>query len=64
MSSKINMENDWKKYDGLESIKMVHGFSLYLNPGCEYSRKRFIYRVAESNELDVLKDKNLYGFPC
>jgi len=19
-------ENDWKKYDGLESIKMVHGF--------------------------------------
>ena len=33
---------------------MAHGFSLSLLPNCEYSRKRFIYRVAEKNEIDWL----------
>jgi FkbM family methyltransferase len=43
---------------------MKHGFDLYLRPGCEYSRVRYIYRIAESIELDWLKSQKLQDFVC
>jgi len=45
---------DWKTYNGRTPVEMIHGFKLLLIPDCEYSRKRFIYRVAEKNEIDWL----------
>ena len=54
----------WENYDGSFPIAMKHGFDLYLRPGCEYSRKRYIYRIAESNELDFLKKQSLQEFVC
>jgi FkbM family methyltransferase len=54
----------WTTYDGSNSVMMRHGFELYLRPNCEYSQKRFNYRVAESNELDYLKSQNLEEFIC
>ncbi len=46
---------EWEDYRGEEALEMKHGFELYLRPGCEYSRVRYQYRIAESNELDWLK---------
>jgi len=64
----LNMKNkigsDWNIYDGSYPLKMKHGFDLYLRPGCEYSRKRFIYRVAESNELDYLENQSFEDAVC
>lgn len=57
-------EKDWDCYDGSYSLPMKHGFDLYLRPGCEYSRKRFVYRVAESNELDYLANWSFEDFVC
>lgn len=54
----------WENYDGSFPIAMNHGFDLYLRPGCEYSRKRYIYKIAESNELDFLKKQSLQDFVC
>lgn len=54
----------WESYDGSFPITMKHGFDLYLRPGCEYSRKRYIYKIAESNELDFLKKQSLQDFVC
>jgi len=53
------MGKEWADYDGSTPVEMVHGFSLYLRPHCEYSRKRFVYRVAERNELDWLQRQSL-----
>ncbi len=54
----------WKDYDGSYRIDMKHGFGLYLRPGCEYSKKRYIYKIAESNELDYLKTLQIQNFVC
>ena len=47
-------DSQWDDYQSNELISMKHGFDLYLRPKCEYSRKRFIYKIAESNEIDYL----------
>jgi FkbM family methyltransferase len=46
-------EMEWPIYDG-DPIEMRHGFSLRLRPKCEYSRRRFVYRIAEPQEIDFL----------
>ena len=56
------MSKEWTDYDGSTPVEMAHGFSLHLRPHCEYSMKRFVYRVAERNELDWLQRQNLKGF--
>ncbi len=61
---KSMMSEDWKQYDGSYAVRMKHGFDLFLRPACEYSRKRFIYKVAESNELDFLATKSFENFVC
>jgi hypothetical protein len=43
---------------------MKHGFDLFLRAGCEYSRKRFIYNIAEKNELNYLKTLELENSIC
>ena len=48
-------EVEWERYKGDKPIMMKHGFELFLRSNCEYSRKRFIYKIAESNEIDFLK---------
>jgi FkbM family methyltransferase len=60
----MDKETEWKMYDGKSSIPMVHGFELYLRPGCDYSKKRFLYNVAESNEIDFLKKVDFSGLNC
>lgn len=54
----------WQDYDGSYPVHMKHGFGLYLRPGCEYSRKRYIYKIAEANELDYLATLPLEDFVC
>ena len=39
---------------------MKHGFDLYLKPLCEYSKKRYIYQIAEANEIDFLLKNYLF----
>lgn len=46
----------WDSYSG-EQLEMRHGFMLELRPGCDYSRRRFVYRIAEPNEIDFLAKK-------
>jgi FkbM family methyltransferase len=46
-------ETEWSIYEG-DPIEMRHGFSLRLRPKCEYSRRRFVYRIAEPQEIDFL----------
>lgn len=55
---------DWEKYDELQPVKMQPGFKLYLRKKCEYSRKRFIYKIAEKNELDFLNQFDFSNFIC
>lgn len=62
--SQVHESVAWENYDGSFPIPMKHGFDLYLRPGCEYSRKRYIYKIAESNELDYLKTLPLQSFVC
>jgi hypothetical protein len=64
MNTHEHDNTSWKNYDGSYPIGMKHGFSLYLRPGCEYSRKRYIYKITESNELDYLKTQILHDFVC
>lgn len=45
---------DWNQYDESTAIPMKPGFELFLRKNCEYSRKRFIYKIAETKELDFL----------
>lgn len=59
MTREQRMSKEWADYDGSAPVEMVHGFSLYLRPHCEYSRKRFVYRVAEQDDLDWLQLQNL-----
>ena len=47
----------WKLYEEDISVKMDAGFSLFLRPKCEYSRKRFLYRKAEVYDLDFLVNR-------
>ena len=47
---------EWLRYDG-QPVQMRHGFSLYLRPNCEYSRRRYVYRIAEAVEIDFLDQK-------
>ena len=44
-------EADWLGYSG-GPVRMRHGFELRLRPGCSYSKKRFVYRVAEAAEIE------------
>lgn len=53
-------EVEWERYKGDKPIMMKHGFELFLRSNCEYSRKRFIYKIAESNEIDFLKKNWCY----
>jgi FkbM family methyltransferase len=53
-------EQDWENYDEQISINMKHGFDLYLKPLCEYSKKRYIYQIAEANEIDFLLKNYLF----
>lgn len=46
-------EAEWPIYEG-DPIEMRHGFSLRLRPNCEYSRRRFVYRIAEPQEIHFL----------
>ena len=55
---------EWGEYDGSFSVEMKVGFDLFLRPKCEYSRKRFLYRTAESNELDLLVNKSFENLIC
>lgn len=59
-----DLEADWGVYDGSYSVAMSHGFDLFLLPGCEYSKKRFFYRVAEKNELDFLDSFDFNDYIC
>ena len=43
-------EGQWKDYRG-DPVDMETGAKLVLNPACEYSRKRFVYRKAEVPEI-------------
>ncbi|MES3037950.1 MAG: FkbM family methyltransferase [Bdellovibrionota bacterium] len=54
----------WEKYDGSYPIKMAPGFNLFLKPGCQYSEKRFLYKVAEENEIDFLKNEDFENNVC
>lgn len=56
--------SDWAQYDESNSVKMSSGFRLYLRKGCEYSRKRFIYKVAEKKELDFLTQFDFSELTC
>lgn len=58
------IKNDWASYDGSYALRMKHGFDLYLRPGCEYSRARFMYRITEANELDYLETQSFEGAVC
>ena len=49
----------YEDYDGKQPIRMDHGFDLILNKNCEYSKRRFYYRIAERQELDFLLPKRL-----
>lgn len=55
---------DWEQYNEHKAIKMQPGFELYLRKNCEYSRKRFVYRIAEKNELVFLDRFNFSDFVC
>ena len=57
-----NLELEWQNYQGDKSIMMKHGFELFLRPKCEYSRKRFIYKIAESNEINYLIQNWSYAY--
>jgi FkbM family methyltransferase len=64
MDSKEGSKNNWDNYDGSLAIKMHHGFSLYLRPKCNYSKKRFLYKIAESDEFSYLSKLNMQNFVC
>ena len=64
MDSKNSLEKNWDNYDGSLPIKMHHGFSLYLRPKCDYSKKRFLYKIAETNEFSYLSELNMQNFVC
>ena len=55
---------DWQQYDETTAIEMNPGFLLYLRANCEYSRKRFLYKIAEKNELDFLDQFDFSNFVC
>jgi FkbM family methyltransferase len=46
-------EAQWPSYAG-EKIEMRHGFALELRANCDYSRRRFVYRIAEHHEINFL----------
>ncbi len=46
----------WQSYAG-QKIEMRHGFSLELRANCDYSKRRFVYRIAEPHEIDFLLQK-------
>lgn len=54
----------WENYTETESVSMNAGFPLYLRKGCEYSRKRFVYRVAEVKELTFLEQFDFSNLVC
>jgi hypothetical protein len=56
--------DEWRYYDGSSTVPMNHGFDLYLRPGCEYSRKRYVYQTAEQLELGYLANLDMRGFVC
>ncbi|PJZ45519.1 FkbM family methyltransferase [Leptospira brenneri] len=60
----IKDEENWANYNGKSPVRMNHGFDLYLRPGCNYSKKRFLYRIAEAIELDYLKTLPLKNSVC
>src|SRR3989304_3675571 len=43
-------EGQWGSYRS-DPVEMETGAKLVLNPACEYSRKRFVYRKAEVPEI-------------
>jgi FkbM family methyltransferase len=45
----------WRNYDGVP-VEMETGAKLILNPKCEYSRKRFIYRKSEVPEVCIMQN--------
>lgn len=49
------MAERWNAYDGLP-VEMETGAKLILNPHCEYSRKRFVYRRSEVPEIRYMRD--------
>ena len=55
---------NWDLYDESISVDMKPGFGLYLRKQCEYSKKRFLYRIAEEIELNFLEKFNFTNFVC
>jgi len=65
--TELNIEKDmvdWEFYDESWPVKMKPGFELYLRKGCEYSRKRFVYKVTEAKELDFLEKFDFSELVC
>ncbi|HLB41792.1 MAG TPA: FkbM family methyltransferase [Gammaproteobacteria bacterium] len=55
---------DWNQYDESYSVEMKPGFELYLRKNCEYSQKRFVYKVAEVKELGFLNNFDFSNLIC
>jgi FkbM family methyltransferase len=51
---------EWNNYSGIP-VEMETGAMLALNPRCEYSRKRFIYRKSEVPEVNYMRNIVRYG---
>src|SRR3990167_10592561 len=56
--------SEWTLYDESNPVEMNAGFKLYLRKGCEYSEKRFLYKVAEKKELDFLSQFDFSELTC
>ncbi len=46
---------EWTTYDG-SAVEMDTQARLHLDPSCDYSRKRFLYRKSESFELSLMRE--------
>lgn len=57
-------KQSWLRYQGDYAVSMEHGFDLYLRPNCNHSKRRFLYRVLQKKDLDVLSRINLDGLTC
>lgn len=62
--NEILSHEDWISYQGEYPVSMKHGISLFLRPGCAYSEKRFLYKIAEKNEIDFLEKYSFQNMIC
>lgn len=51
---------EWSSYDGA-AVEMDTGARLHLDPSCDYSRKRFLYRKTEAHELALMRESVAAG---